>query len=70
MLVSLVPTAIILAADVAGRDQDCRGPTAMTRAIVFDHEARFSAEAEQASVAIAPALDIEPRVERPRPRSC
>ncbi len=58
MLVSLVPTAIILAAAVAGRDQNAgvRARGADGRSITSS-----SAESQQASVAVAPAMLIQPR---------
>ena len=62
MLVSLVPTAIILvlmwqgAIKTPGSDRETP--------IVFDREAFV--DAQQASLAIAPSLGIEPRVEAPK----
>jgi hypothetical protein len=63
MLVSLVPTAIILvlmwqgAIRMPGSDQNTP--------IIFDHE-QF-VDAQQASLAVAPSLQMEPRVEEPKP---
>ena len=63
MLVSLVPTAIILvlmwqgAIRMPGSDQNTP--------IIFDHE-QF-VDAQQASLAVVPSLQMEPRVEEPKP---
>ena len=61
MLVSLVPTAIILALMWQGA---IRLPGADRTPIVFDHEQFI--DSQQASVAVAPALRIEPQAEQPK----
>lgn len=61
MLVSLVPTAIILALMWQGA---IRMPGSDRTPIVFDHEQFI--DSQQASVAVAPALQIEPQAEQPK----
>ncbi|MGA7458537.1 MAG: SH3 domain-containing protein [Methyloceanibacter sp.] len=61
MLVSLVPTAIILALMWQGA---IRMPGSDRTPIVFDHEQFI--DSQQASVAVAPALRIEPQAEQPK----